>query len=114
MERLQNSLSAEVRPRGHSMKGLIDDGDLVTLEPLLSHELAPGDIVLVRVPGKRFSHIVLHKIVSVEEGIFLIGSHQGRIDGWVERADIYGFATSHGLKSVAEGRFTPAVLRTED
>jgi hypothetical protein len=101
IERLQNGLPAEVRPRGHSMTGLISDGDLVTLEALLSHELAPGDVVLVRVPGKRYSHVVLHMVIGVDAGKFLIGSHQDRVDGWVDRADIYGFATSHGLKSAA-------------
>ncbi len=96
------------------MTGRITDGDLVTLEPLLSRQLAPGDIVLVRVPGKRFSHVVLHLILGVEENKFLIGSHQGRVDGWVVHADIYGIATSHGINSVAVGRFVPTVLRTED
>ena len=43
--------SVQVRPRGHSMQGRIDDGSLVTLEPCRPEELAIGDIVLARVRG---------------------------------------------------------------
>lgn len=90
---LQQGLSVQVRPRGHSMTGRISDGDLVTLAPCRAEDLAVGDIVLVRVQGKRFSHVVLHGILSVEGGRLLIGSHSGRVDGWVDRGDVYGVVT---------------------
>lgn len=90
---LQKDLPIQVRPRGHSMTGRINDGDMVTLEPCAAEALMSGTIVLVRIQGKRFSHIVLHSILSLEGGRFLIGSHQGRVDGWVDRGDIYGIAT---------------------
>jgi hypothetical protein len=32
-EALGRGETAQVRPRGHSMRGKVDDGDLVTLEP---------------------------------------------------------------------------------
>ena len=93
MAALQQGLSAQVRPRGHSMTGRISDGDLVTLAPCRAEDLAVGDIVLVRVQGKRFSHGVLHGILSVEGGRLLIGSHSGRVDGKVDRGDVYGVGT---------------------
>ena len=93
MTALQNGLPVQVRPRGHSMTGRICDGDLVTLTPCQAEELIVGDIVLVRIQGKRFSHIVLYGIISREGERILIGSHQGRVDGWVDRGDIYGIAT---------------------
>ncbi len=89
---LQAGQTVQVRPRGHSMTGRISDGELVTLAPCQSENLSIGDIVLVRIQGKRFSHIVLHCILSREDNRFLIGSHQGRVDGWVERDSIYGIA----------------------
>jgi len=95
---LQKGLSVQVRPRGHSMTGRISDGALVTLTPCHAEELTVGDIVLVRIRGKRFLHVVLHGILSVEGGRFLIGSHQGRVDGWVDRGDIYGIATERGAQ----------------
>ena len=75
------------------MTGRISDRDLVTLTPCQVAELAVGDIVLVRIQGKHFAHVVLHGILSVEGRRFLIGIHQGRVDGWVDRGDIYGVAT---------------------
>lgn len=88
LEALQQGQMVQVRPRGHSMAGRINDGDLVTLEPLGAQELISGDIVLVRIDGRCYSHIVLHLVLSVEGERFLIGSHQGRVDGWVDRTDI--------------------------
>ena len=75
------------------MTGRINDGDLVTLAPCGAEDLAVGNIMLVRVQGKRFSHVVLHGILAVEGERFLIGSHQGRVDGWVDRGGIYGIVT---------------------
>ncbi len=92
MAALQKGLPVQVRPRGHSMTGRVNDGDLVTLEPCAAEALTVGPVVLVRIQGKRFSHIVLHSILTVKGDRFLIGSYQGRIDGWVDRGDIYGIA----------------------
>ncbi len=58
----------QVRPHGRSMTGRFSDGDLVTLTPCRVRELTVGDIVLVRIQGKRFAHVVLHGILSVEGG----------------------------------------------
>lgn len=96
---LQRGLSVQVRPRGHSMTGRIGDGDLVTLAPCRAEGLAVGDVVLVRVQGKRFSHVVLHGILSVEGERLLIGSNQGRVDGWVDRGDVYGIVTQVGARA---------------
>lgn len=49
--------------------------------------------MLVRIQGKRFSDIVLHSILALEGDRFRIGSHQGRVDGWVDHGDIYGIVT---------------------
>ena len=95
---MQEGRTVEVRPRGHSMTGRISDGDLVTLTPCRAGELTVGDIVLVRIQGKRFAHVVLHGILSVKGERFLIGSHQGRVDGWVDRGNIYGIVTEIGAE----------------
>ena len=85
-ERLARGESAQVRPRGHSMRGKVDDGDLVTLEPVDPDALAPGDIVLVR--GTDY----LHLVKAVDRGRFLIGNNRGGTNGWVGRQAIYGKA----------------------
>src|SRR3954471_12844619 len=59
--------TAQVRPRGHSMKGKVPDGALVTLAPCDPASLQPGDVVLVRVHGS----IYLHLVKAVNQGRFL-------------------------------------------
>lgn len=76
------------------MEGRISDGDLVTLSPVAGEDLAAGEIVLARVKGRRYFHLVLHLIHDCDGELFLIGSNNGRLDGWIGRDDIYGVVTS--------------------
>jgi hypothetical protein len=48
--------TAELRPRGHSMTGKFDDGQLCTVTSLGEHELAVVDIVSCRVKGAQYLH----------------------------------------------------------
>jgi hypothetical protein len=74
------------RPRGHSMTGKVNDGQLCTVEPLGAHVLAVGDIVLCRVNGSHYLHLV--KAIQGER--FQIGNNRGGINGWVTRRQIFG------------------------
>jgi SOS-response transcriptional repressor LexA len=91
--RLQRGEGATVRPRGHSMAGKVEDGDTVTLAPLAERALEPGDVVLVRVHGR----VYLHLVKAVQGDRVLIGNNRGgRVPsgrGWVNRAAVYGTAT---------------------
>jgi SOS-response transcriptional repressor LexA len=58
IERLKQGETVTVRPRGHSMKGKVNDGNLVTVEPCKPEELSVGDIVLVRVKGNDYFHLI--------------------------------------------------------
>jgi hypothetical protein len=40
------------------MKGKVDNGDLVTVEPCDPKDLSVGDIVLVRVRGRDYLHLI--------------------------------------------------------
>ena len=51
IEALGRGETAQVRPRGHSMKGKVPDGALVTLAPCDPATLPPGAVVPVRVRG---------------------------------------------------------------
>lgn len=75
------------------MQGQVNEGDLVTLEPCRAEDLAGGDVVLARITGRRYSHLVLHLIHAREADKFLIGSKHGRLDGWVESENIFGKVT---------------------
>ena len=89
IEALRSGSTTQIRPRGHSMKGKVNDGDLVTVEPCDPDQLAVGDIVLVRVKGKDY----LHLIKAMNQGRFLIGNNRGGTNGWVGRNCVYGIAT---------------------
>jgi SOS-response transcriptional repressor LexA len=70
------------------MKPKVNDGDLVTLQPAQADDLVVGDIVLVRVSGSDY----LHLVKAIDGSRFQIGNNRGRINGWVGRNAIYGRA----------------------
>ncbi len=51
MTALQRGETVRIRPRGHSMRPKVNDGDTVTVAPCDPAELDVGDIALVRVKG---------------------------------------------------------------
>jgi hypothetical protein len=89
IEALRRGETIKIKPRGNSMRGKVNDGDIVTLVPADPATLAVGDIVLVRVKG----HDYLHLIKAINGQRFLIGNNQGRINGWVGHNCVYGIAT---------------------
>lgn len=70
------------------MKGRVNDGDLVTIEPCDPAILQPGEIVLVRVRGRDY----LHLVKAVSGGRYQIGNNRGHINGWVGHNGIFGRA----------------------
>jgi hypothetical protein len=51
--------TVQFRPRGNSMAGKIESGQLCTVEPITDPgELAVGDIVLCKVKGSQYIHLV--------------------------------------------------------
>jgi hypothetical protein len=72
------------------MSGKIESGQPCTVEPAKIAELGVGDIVLCKVNGFQY----LHLIKAVQGERFQIGNNRGRINGWVERNSIYGKCTS--------------------
>ena len=71
------------------MTGKVNDGDRVTLKPCDPDQLRVGDIVLVRVHGTDY----LHLIKAINQNRFLIGNNRGGINGWVGKNAIFGVAT---------------------
>lgn len=89
IEKLNNGEVVQIRPRGNSMTGRVDDGDLVTITPITeSVTLDKGDVVLCRVKGLDYLHLI--KAQSGDR--YLIGNNRGGINGWVTRNSIFGKA----------------------
>ena len=74
------------RPRGNSMSPRIESGQLCTVEPVDPSGLAVGDIVLCKVNGSEY----LHLVKAVQDRRFQIGNNRGRINGWIGPNAIYG------------------------
>ena len=85
IQKLLNGETISFRPRGNSMKGKINSGQLCTVSPDVS-ALVVGDIVLCKVKGNEY----LHLIKAIQGNRYLIGNNHGRINGWIGRSGIYG------------------------
>jgi hypothetical protein len=84
--RLKGGETVKFRPRGSSMAGRIESGQLVTVEPVLDlASLALDEIVLCSVNGGQFLHIIKAKRGN---GRFLIGNNRGGTNGWT--SSIFG------------------------
>jgi len=90
IEKLKLGETVSFRPRGHSMKGKIESGQLCTVKPIENIEkLQKGDIVLCKVNGNEY----LHLIKAIQGPRFQIGNNRGRINGWISANSIIGICT---------------------
>jgi SOS-response transcriptional repressor LexA len=85
IEKLNKGETVQIRPRGNSMSGKIESGNLVTIQPI-SEELEKGDIVLCHVKGNDY----LHLIKAIDGERYQIGNNRGGINGWTGRHQIFG------------------------
>lgn len=86
IEKLRIGETVSFCPRGASMKGRIESGQLCTVAPADCSTLSVGDIVLCKVRGAEYLHLV--KAISGER--FQIGNNRGGINGWIGAAGIFG------------------------
>src|SRR5258705_6516676 len=84
--KLQAGEQVSFRPRGNSMAPKIKSGQLCTVEPVDPARVKPGDIVLCKVRGQEY----LHLVKAVQGPRFQIGNNKGRINGWVAAGGIFG------------------------
>jgi hypothetical protein len=86
IEKLRGGEPVSFRPRGHSMSGKIESGQLCTVEPADASTLRVGDVVLCKVNGREY----LHLVKAIQGDRFQIGNNRGRINGWVSAGSIFG------------------------
>ncbi len=86
IEKLQKGETVSFRPRGSSMEPKIYSGQLCTVTPVDPGTITPGDVVLCKVRGKEY----LHLVIAVRPGQFQIGNNRGHINGWISADAIYG------------------------
>jgi len=88
--KLKEGKTVSFRPRGNSMKGKIESGQLCTVEPVAPEEITVGDIVLCKVNGREY----LHLVKAIQGQRFQIGNNRGRINGWITANSIFGKCVS--------------------
>ncbi|MCB9688996.1 MAG: hypothetical protein H6735_28395 [Alphaproteobacteria bacterium] len=91
IEELRAGRAATIRPHGGSMRPKVESGATVTLEPVTAAEVEVGDVVLCRVAGNVYLHLVTAVQGTGDDRRVQIGNMRGRINGWTRA--IYGRAT---------------------
>ena len=71
------------------MRGRIESGQQVTIEPVTFAEVAVDDVVFVRWKG----NYLLHLVKELSDDRVLIGNNLGKINGWVSAEDVLGRVT---------------------
>ena len=86
-EHLRSGETCAVTGYGNSMTPRLKSGETVIMEPVTDEtELKKGDIVLVKVNG----HYYCHLISAMRNGSFQISNNHKHVNGWVSRNKIYG------------------------
>jgi hypothetical protein len=90
--RVAAGATVEFRPRGGSMVPLIRSRQLVTVAPVDPAKVEAGDIVLARVAGTVYLHLV--SAVDAPGGRVQISNNRGRVNGWTSHARVFGICTA--------------------
>lgn len=76
------------KPRGNSMTPLIKSGQRIEISPCHSSDIQTGDIVLAKVKGHYYIHLVTRTSL---DGRFMISNNHGHDNGWTRQ--VYGRVT---------------------
>ncbi|MEU8134247.1 S24/S26 family peptidase [Streptodolium elevatio] len=90
--RVAGGATVEFRPSGTSMAPLIHSRQLVSVAPVDPAKLEIGDIVLARVAGTTYLHLV--SALDRARGRVQISNNRGRVNGWTAAARVYGICVA--------------------
>jgi hypothetical protein len=112
--RVAAGATVELRPSGSSMVPLIRSRQRVIVAPVDPAKLEVGDIVLARVAGTVYLHLV--SAVDQARKRVQISNNHGRVNGWTSHDRVFGICVAvddvprpgAGGKTVAAGGDHPA------
>lgn len=84
IQQLKEGQTVKFRPKGNSMTGKINSGQLCTVEP--ATEYSVGDIALCKVNGQQYLHIV----TAVQKNRYQISNNKGFVNGWTSANSMFG------------------------
>ena len=86
-DRLQKGETCIVVGYGNSMTPKLMSGEAVVMEPVNeSTALKKGDVVLVKVNGRYYCHL----ISAIRKDSYQISNNHKHVNGWVSKSKIYG------------------------
>jgi hypothetical protein len=91
-QRVAEGETVTFRPTGNSMVPLIHSRDEVIVSPVDTIRVEVGDIVLTKVAGNIYIHLV--KAIEPAKRRVQIGNNRGGINGWTDLDRVYGTAVS--------------------
>lgn len=91
IEKLKLGETVSFRPPGNSMTPRIRHHDLCTVVPIGDRLVEKDDVVLCKVNGKEYLHLVL---AIRHGGMLQIGNNHGHINGWVSPRQVFGLLVS--------------------
>lgn len=89
--------SVRMKPRGNSMKPIINSGDEIEIsvpKNNLEYPYKEGDAVYCKVKGNYYIHLIKAIKFENNKNMFQIGNNRGGINGWTSQDKIYGLVTS--------------------
>nr|BFE56986.1 hypothetical protein GCM10020063_015120 [Dactylosporangium thailandense] len=89
--RVAAGATVRFRPTGNSMTPLIRSRALVTVAPVHPAAVERGDIVLAKVSGTVYVHLIC--AVDHAGGRVQISNNHGHVNGWTSHARVYGLCT---------------------
>lgn len=91
IQELQAGRSVTHKPHGNSMTPRIKSGDRIEISPCEPRDIQTGDIVLAKVKGHYYVHLVTRTSL---DGRFMISNNHGHDNGWTRQ--VYGKVTKIG------------------
>lgn len=85
-QRLIIGETIKIKTSGNSMSGKIENGNFVTIEPIKERVLKKKDVVLSKVNGRLY----LHLISGIKNDSYQISNNHSHINGWTSKKNIFG------------------------
>lgn len=89
MIRLRAGETVQFRPKGNSMTPRIESGQLCTVAPVSFADISVGDVLLCKVRGYDYLHLVKAK----DGDRVQIGNNHGHVNGWIGPGGVFGRLT---------------------
>ena len=90
IKRIQEGKNIDLKEGGNSMTPIIRHREPVTLSPVDTSKLEVGDIVLARVRGNYYTHLVS----ALEGERVQISNNHKHVNGWIHRSKVYAIVSA--------------------